>query len=620
MRYHPVKKADHKFYIMIKQETVSAVTVPGNGHVIQPTHTVASGSQEKPLEMATYQASATVHQYNTGNTNLQGPHIVIQNPARMTGLQVQPTVLQYPVRMAGVQPPPGVIQYSPEITSVQVLPGDPQNPLNTVPGPTQTSSNPQWNMSFISFPEFDPKKFINEEVRTLGGIQILIGMFYIVSAVNPQLYWNLPLVGISGHLVWGGLSVNASIGMNIVSSIFSLVGIILIIIDLVIFNSNFSSLTGCLKAIIGGLLPFALLEFIITCVVSHFGCQATCWTHFEDIGIGSGPSHIPDRRLQRRLTDPCTQVIIHSQGTLPESMAAQAPKVISSSGNEKVSQWQGLAPAQPMQKVAQHLAPDGHFEKAQERSDLLQKLGVFHIAIAFANLAFGSYLVSTVKNLHLVVLKCWYPIWGPVSKILCVTANVISFFCALAGLFVMAKDLFLESPFPWPIWRPYPNSTTQMTGKYQRSPAPSSCHSLQVYIQRLELTLLCCTFLEIFLPGPTAITACKTERLHAEMVQDKPLRTSWQQKMKERQERKLTKDFARHLEEEKQRRRQEKKERRAENLKRRLENERKAEIVQVIRNPAKLKKAKKKQLRSIQKRDTLALLQKQPPQRPVAKV
>ncbi|ERE78967.1 membrane-spanning 4-domain subfamily A member 10-like protein [Cricetulus griseus] len=214
------------------------------------------------------------------------------------------------------------------------------------------------------------------------------------------------------------------------------------------------------------------------------------------------------------------------QGTLPESMAAQAPKVISSSGNEKVSQWQGLAPAQPMQKVAQHLAPDGHFEKAQERSDLLQKLGVFHIAIAFANLAFGSYLVSTVKNLHLVVLKCWYPIWGPVSflisgilamatvtfpktplKILCVTANVISFFCALAGLFVMAKDLFLESPFPWPIWRPYPNST--------------------VYIQRLELTLLCCTFLEIFLPGPTAITACKTERLHAEddtpLVPDTPM-------------------------------------------------------------------------------------------------
>nr|XP_019609654.1 PREDICTED: coiled-coil domain-containing protein 86 [Rhinolophus sinicus] len=112
----------------------------------------------------------------------------------------------------------------------------------------------------------------------------------------------------------------------------------------------------------------------------------------------------------------------------------------------------------------------------------------------------------------------------------------------------------------------------------------------------------------------------RSKKRFSQMVQDKPLRTSWQRKMKERQERKLAKAFARHLEEEKERRRQEKKQRRAENLKRRLENERKAEIVQVIRNPAKLKRAKKKQLRSIEKRDTLALLQKQPPQRPAAKV
>ncbi|KAI5278155.1 Coiled-Coil Domain-Containing Protein 86 [Manis pentadactyla] len=112
----------------------------------------------------------------------------------------------------------------------------------------------------------------------------------------------------------------------------------------------------------------------------------------------------------------------------------------------------------------------------------------------------------------------------------------------------------------------------------------------------------------------------RSKKRFSQMVQDKPLRTSWQRKMKDRQERKLAKDFARHLEEERERRRQEKKRRRAENLKRRLENERKAEVVQVIRNPAKLKRAKKKQLRSIEKRDTLALLQKQPPQRPAAKI
>ncbi|XP_052567970.1 membrane-spanning 4-domains subfamily A member 10 isoform X3 [Peromyscus californicus insignis] len=205
--------------------------------------------------------------------------------------------------------------------------------------------------------------------------------------------------------------------------------------------------------------------------------------------------------------------------------------MISSSGTGEISQWQGLEPAQPAQKVAQpmqkgtkpqHLAPNGHLEKPLERSVLLQKLTVFHIAIAFAHLAFGGYLLSTVKNLHLVVLKCWYPLWGAVSflisgilamttrtfpktsmKILCVTGNVISFLCALAGLFVIAKDLFLESPFLWPIWRPYPNDT--------------------VYIQRLELTLLCFTFLEIFLTGSTAVIACRTERLHAEDKDDTPL-------------------------------------------------------------------------------------------------
>uniref|UniRef100_A0A8C8S6E9 Coiled-coil domain-containing protein 86 n=1 Tax=Pelusios castaneus TaxID=367368 RepID=A0A8C8S6E9_9SAUR len=109
------------------------------------------------------------------------------------------------------------------------------------------------------------------------------------------------------------------------------------------------------------------------------------------------------------------------------------------------------------------------------------------------------------------------------------------------------------------------------------------------------------------------------KRRFSHMIQDKPLRTSWARKMKERQEKKGVLDFARHLQEEKQREREEKKQRREENLKRRLENERKAEIVQVIRNPLKLKRAKKKQLRRIEKRDTLVLLQKRQAQHKEAK-
>ncbi|XP_060627197.2 coiled-coil domain-containing protein 86 [Anolis sagrei] len=110
-----------------------------------------------------------------------------------------------------------------------------------------------------------------------------------------------------------------------------------------------------------------------------------------------------------------------------------------------------------------------------------------------------------------------------------------------------------------------------------------------------------------------------SKKRFSHMTKDKPLRTSWERKMKERQEKKLVKDFARQLEEEKQREREEKKQRRKENLKRRLENERKAEVVQVIRNPIKLKRAKKKQLRRIEKRDTLKLLQKQQGQHKAAK-
>ncbi|XP_028633330.1 membrane-spanning 4-domains subfamily A member 18 [Grammomys surdaster] len=308
---------------MSNQENVSAVTVPSNVRVIQPTYAVVSGRQEQPLaKTTTYPASATVLQYNSENANFQNPHIVIQNPAAMTGLQARSTGLQYPAGMAGVQTPPGVIQYSPETTSVQILPGDPQSLLNTVPGPTQTSSHPQWNMSFMSFHEFNPKKFINEEVRTLGAIQILIGLFHIFSAVNPQLYRSSLLLGLSGYLIWGGLSVNSSIGMNVVSSILSLTGIIIIIIDLCVYNSSNNFLMSSMKAISGSLLPFALLEFILTCVVSHFGCQAVCWTHFENMTIPTmfGGNTVNTTTGPVDTTSPNSATNIPGQAALPSEV------------------------------------------------------------------------------------------------------------------------------------------------------------------------------------------------------------------------------------------------------------------------------------------------------------
>ncbi|XP_040269151.1 coiled-coil domain-containing protein 86 [Bufo bufo] len=101
----------------------------------------------------------------------------------------------------------------------------------------------------------------------------------------------------------------------------------------------------------------------------------------------------------------------------------------------------------------------------------------------------------------------------------------------------------------------------------------------------------------------------ENKKRFSNMVMDRPLHTSWEVKMKQRQEKKVVQSLAQQIKDEKLREKEEKKKRREENLRRRLENERKAEVVQVIRNPAKLKRAGKKQLRNIEKRDTLMMSQ-----------
>lgn len=63
------------------------------------------------------------------------------------------------------------------------------------------------------------------------------------------------------------------------------------------------------------------------------------------------------------------------------------------------------------------------------------------------------------------------------------------------------------------------------------------------------------------------------------------------------------KDLSRSVKEEKKQENEQKRQRREENFKRKQENERKSEVVQIIRNPAKLKRMKKKALRKIEKRD-----------------
>ncbi|GIY05837.1 hypothetical protein CEXT_626641 [Caerostris extrusa] len=88
------------------------------------------------------------------------------------------------------------------------------------------------------------------------------------------------------------------------------------------------------------------------------------------------------------------------------------------------------------------------------------------------------------------------------------------------------------------------------------------------------------------------------------MCQVKPLKAKWSKRLKERLEQKELSMHIAELKNAKEQEKQLKKERRKMKLERKRENERKNEIVQVIKNPAKIKRMSKKQLRKIVKRDT----------------
>uniref|UniRef100_A0A182N8D8 Coiled-coil domain-containing protein 86 n=1 Tax=Anopheles dirus TaxID=7168 RepID=A0A182N8D8_9DIPT len=74
-----------------------------------------------------------------------------------------------------------------------------------------------------------------------------------------------------------------------------------------------------------------------------------------------------------------------------------------------------------------------------------------------------------------------------------------------------------------------------------------------------------------------------------------------------RDEIKQIKELSQSIKDSKRRENEEKRLRREDNKRRRLENERKSEIVQIIKNPAKLKRMRKKQMRMIEKRDVSSL-------------
>ncbi|XP_032269749.1 membrane-spanning 4-domains subfamily A member 8-like [Halichoerus grypus] len=150
-----------------------------------------------------------------------------------------------------------------------------------------------------------------KEGKALGAIQILIGLIHIglgsIMAtilsghyIAISLFGGFPFWGGIWFIVSGSLSVsaenqpksscllNGSLGLNIISALCSVVGIILFIMDMSLVPTYAYSLSyshyatwGVTPgmAISGVLLIFCLLEFCVACASSRFGCQLVCCQH-----------------------------------------------------------------------------------------------------------------------------------------------------------------------------------------------------------------------------------------------------------------------------------------------------------------------------------------------------
>ncbi|XP_045711372.1 membrane-spanning 4-domains subfamily A member 8-like isoform X1 [Phyllostomus hastatus] len=141
-----------------------------------------------------------------------------------------------------------------------------------------------------------------KEGKTLGALQILIGLIYIglgiiMGTMLPgyyicvSFYGGVPFWGGISFIISGSLSVaseqqpkspcllKGSLGMNILSVIFSVVGICLFVTDICInphsfyYNLEVFSFQIAGSATSGVQVIFSLLELCIASTCVHFGCQ-----------------------------------------------------------------------------------------------------------------------------------------------------------------------------------------------------------------------------------------------------------------------------------------------------------------------------------------------------------
>ncbi|XP_008069126.1 membrane-spanning 4-domains subfamily A member 12 [Carlito syrichta] len=178
---------------------------------------------------------------------------------------------------------------------------------------TTQTINPSTQTAAINF---------KEEAKTLGAIQIVIGLMHIgfgiiLGLLSFSIGQSLGFAStafLGGYPFWGGLSfiisgslcvsaskefslclIKGSLGMNIVSSIFAIIGVILLVVDMSINGTYYQVYWAVLsgKGISAILFLFSLLELSIACTTAHFANQTITNTNTAVLIVPNAYSNNP---------------------------------------------------------------------------------------------------------------------------------------------------------------------------------------------------------------------------------------------------------------------------------------------------------------------------------------
>ncbi|XP_067318344.1 uncharacterized protein [Anolis sagrei] len=344
---------------------------------------------------------------------------------------------------------------------VVFLPPNGDNKIQESQGMPATLIQPQGTVQYVHYkgqqpwsPNTSLQKLLKVETKTLGAIQVIIGIMHIgFGAVPIHLFSSTyqPLSAAGGYHIWGGLLfivsgslsvavekrlnpclVKCNVGMNIVSAIVALVGIVLCIHELH-FNQHTYETTkryfydddpinqwSVGAGLCGLFLLFTLLELFIAVFTVYFRCQAVCYNSNDtdtvalpctiignEMNPNEGNPNPPTYQQGNMSSGPMKSgngniVIIAPNGAKTIQAGEQIPSTlmhyIRSGGQQN-----GSLSSQPQQK---------HCVGALEKIINLEAktLGVLQIMIGLILFGFGIIAIINAFKAYSPILSTFYPV------------------------------------------------------------------------------------------------------------------------------------------------------------------------------------------------------------------